>query len=101
MKLVRQFFADLISGDPKVSSKRFIGLASFVALIMTMCRILWASGELHNQNLIQESMNMLVALITVTVLGGSVETIMKMRAPKPPADDPNKKPDEPFNPQIP
>ncbi len=75
--ILKSFFISMLSGSPEVSSKRIIGVSSFIAVLIVVFKVLFAKYQLHNEILIRESLNTLFLIIAATVLGGTIENVMK------------------------
>lgn len=67
----------MLSSDPTVSSKRVIGFTSFIVVLIISFKILFAKTEHPNETLLKEVLYTLFLIIAATVLGGTVENIMR------------------------
>jgi hypothetical protein len=74
---MKDFFKKMLSSSDEVSSKRVIGTISFLIVLIISFKILF-SKELHpNETLLKEVLYTLFLIIAATVLGGTVENVMK------------------------
>jgi hypothetical protein len=74
---MRNFLMKMLSGNQDVSSKRVIGVISFILIILISCKILFSAKEHPNEILLKEVLYTLFLIIAATILGGTVENIMK------------------------
>ena len=71
------YIKTMLSSDPAVSSKRVIGVVSFIVVLIISFKILFSKSEHPNETLLKEVLYTLFLIIAATVLGGTVENIMK------------------------
>lgn len=75
--IMANFLKKMMSGSPEVSSKRVIGVISFITVLIISFKIVFSKEVLPNETLIKEVLYTLFLIIAATVLGGTVENIMK------------------------
>jgi hypothetical protein len=75
--IMATFIQKMMSGSPEVSSKRVIGVISFITVLIISFKIVFSKEVLPNETLIKEVLYTLFLIIAATVLGGTVENIMK------------------------
>jgi hypothetical protein len=77
LKSVSKFFSKMLSGNPEVSSKRVIGFISFLTVLVISYKILFSKSNHANETLLKEVLYTLFMIIAATVLGGTVENVMR------------------------
>lgn len=86
-KMAKTFIGKMLSGSPEVSSKRVIGVTSFLMVLLIANKVLFTRIELPNEGLINDVLDTLFLIIAATVLGGTVENLMQRRSPIIPSND--------------
>lgn len=77
--MAKTFISKILSGSPDVSSKRLIGVSSFIMVLLIANKVLFTKMELPNEGLIRAVLDTLFLIIAATVLGGTVENVMQRR----------------------
>lgn len=95
---MRNFLQKMLSGNSEVSSKRVIGVSSFLVVLIITFKILFSKHEHPNETLLKEILYTLFLIIAATVLGGTVENVMRRPSEvvggEPAAEDKKKKNDD-------
>ena len=78
--MAKTFIGKMLSGSPEVSSKRIIGVTSFLMVLLIANKVLFTKTELPNEGLIRAVLDTLFLIIAATVLGGTVENLMQRRS---------------------
>jgi len=67
----------MLSSNDEVSSKRVIGSISFLFVLLISIKILFAKTNHPNETLLKVVLYTLFLIIAATILGGTVENVMK------------------------
>ncbi len=73
---VKSFFLSMLSGSPTVSSKRVIGMCSFLLVAIFAVRVVFAKQAIPNDDLVKDVFNTLFMIIAATILGGTIENVI-------------------------
>lgn len=76
------FLNKLLSGSSEVSSKRLIGLLSFVFVIIFSWRVTFSETDIANEGMVKYILTTLFAIITSTIIGSTLENVASIKRRK-------------------
>lgn len=79
MKKITNFLKKLVSNSTEVSSKRFIGLCSFAIIAIITIYATVTKTIIPNQGPLRDLTNILFMITAATIIGGSVENVIKTK----------------------